>query len=65
MTVKHASLRATPEQAVSFSELYSQHFAPAAGAASAHHQIQATPFKIFSLTNNNVNISYTNSAKIQ
>ena len=65
MTEKRSFSPVAVEQTVSFSELYSQHFSPTAGAAHSLHQVQATPFKIFSLTKNDVNVSYTNSAKIQ
>lgn len=65
MDEKHSFPPATAEQADTFSELYSQHFYPAVGATCDFQQAEATPFKIFSLTKDDVNVSYGNSAKIQ
>ncbi len=53
------------EQAVKFAELHSQYFSPTAGGPYDRPEVQATPFKIFSLTKNDVSVSYTNTAKIQ
>lgn len=65
MNEKNVFPPAAAEQAGTFSELYSQHFYPAAGAICDFPQVEATPFKIFSLTKDDVNVSYGNSAKIQ
>ncbi|MGZ9027350.1 MAG: hypothetical protein ACXW2U_08770 [Telluria sp.] len=65
MTEKRSFSLAAAEQAGTFSEIYSQHFTPSTSAAHDLRQVQATPFKIFSMTKNDVQVSYSNSAKIQ
>ncbi len=65
MTEKRSFSLAVTEQAGTFSEIYSQHFTPSTSASHDLRQVQATPFKIFSLIKNDVNVSYGNSAKIQ
>lgn len=46
----------------SYAELYAEYFVPAQNAVRGAGPAQAMPFKIFSLTNNNVNIVYSNGS---
>lgn len=55
----------TAQSGAHYAELYSEHFTTQPGAVHGSAPAQAmpsTPFKIFSLTNDNVNIIYTNQA---
>ena len=47
-----------------FSEMYSQLFTPNNDAAISSKAPSAMAFKIFSLTNNNVQLSYSNTTKL-
>jgi len=50
----------------SYAELYAEHFTPQQNAVrgTAPAQAMPAPFKIFSLTNNNVNVVYSNCTGI-
>ena len=50
----------TVQTSDSFSELYAKHFVPNNNAVNGPVAPTAMPFKIFSLTNNNVNLVYSN-----
>lgn len=50
----------TVQASGSFAELYAKHFVPNSNAVSGPVAPAAMPFKIFSLTNNNVNLVYSN-----
>ncbi|NDU91252.1 MAG: hypothetical protein G3I10_01310 [Ferrovum sp.] len=53
-----------PETADSLTDSYRRYFSPNADAVKEESAPAATHFKIFSLTNNNVSITYTNGTKI-
>ena len=59
----HNETKSPGVPADNFSELYSQFFTPIAGATQGNQPPAAMPFKIFSLTKNNVNLVYSNNSK--
>lgn len=55
----------TVQDSGKFSEQYAAHFVPAPHAAGGAVAPTAMPFKIFSLTNNNVSLVYSNNTNIR
>jgi|GEM_PF-3732679 len=61
------STKATVHEAApttSYAEFYERHFVANGDAVKVEAAPSAMPFKIFSLTNNNVRVTYSNGTKI-